>query len=98
MAWPDSADAIISTATTQTANIDTFIDDVLDSADSTLVKDVDVRAYDYIDDPDWVDPLDGSRPPQIVNTYQVTITFTSRGIFSAAAGEKVVEVKTALGI
>ena len=98
MAWPASADAVIATANTQTTNIDTFISDVLAGAETTLVKSINAYPATYIDDPEWVDPLDGSTAPQIIDTYNISVSFASRGEFSAAAAEKMQEVAAALGL
>lgn len=98
MAWPDSADAVIATATTQTTNIDDFISDVLSGAETTLVRTINMAPL-YGDDPTWVDPGDGATTaPQIVLEYEIMVSYSSRGVFSAAAGEKMEEVKKALGL
>ncbi len=98
MAWPASADSVISTAETQTSNIETFVNDVMSSADTIKVLEISAAPLTLIDDPDWVDPGDGSTAPQIPDTYFVKVGVKATGEFSAAVAEKLLEVRSALGI
>lgn len=97
MAWPDSADAVITAAGLQSENINVFVTDVMDSAESVVVESIGTTPVEYVADPDWVDPGDGTEAPQIPSVYDASVRITASGAYSAAVAEKLMEVWRALG-
>lgn len=98
MAWPDSADAVIATAGTQTNNIEIFAADILAGAIVTLISGMKAVVSEQGPDPSWVDPGDGSSAPIIPLKYNVLVHIVAKGEYDTSVAEKLLEVKDALGI
>jgi len=98
MAWPDSANAVISSSAIQSDNIEAFVSDVIAVAETTTINEIRTYATAYIPDPEWVDPFDGSEAPNIPSEYDIAVVVRVEGTHSAANAEIIMDVADALGL